>query len=70
MHGESKIMCLVRTPKAPPAPPPPARPESRQEEDLRERRRLVRRQGQFLSPFAVTPSATANPLAGRTLLGG
>jgi hypothetical protein len=62
-------MCLVRTPKAPPAPPPP-RPDSRQEEDLRERRRLVRRQGQFLSPFAVTQSSYANPLAGRTLLGG
>ena len=62
-------MCLVRQPKPAPAPPAP-RPESRAEEELRERRRLVRRQGQFLSPFAVTQSAASNPLAGKTLLGG
>ena len=63
-------MCLIKTPKVPPAPPPLPRPESRQEEALRERRRLVRRQGQYLSPFAVTQSSYANPMAQKTLLGG
>lgn len=63
-------MCLFKTPKAPPPPPPPPRPESRQDEALRERRRLVRRQGQYISPFALTQQATANPTPLKTLLGG
>lgn len=62
-------MCLMKTPKMP-TPPPPQRLESRQEEELRDRRRLLRRQGQYLSPYAVTQSAYANPLARKSLLGG
>ncbi len=62
-------MCLFKAPKAPPPPPPPPRPESKQDEELRERRRLVRRQGQYISPFAVTqPTANATPQ--KSLLGG
>ncbi len=30
---------------------PATRPETRQEEDLRDRKRLVRRQGQYINPF-------------------
>ncbi len=63
-------MCLFKAPKAPPLPPPPPRLESKQDEELRERRRLVRRQGQYISPFAVTQSAYANPTPQKTLLGG
>lgn len=69
MHGDWKIMCLFKSPKVTPPPPPP-RLESRQEEELRERKRLLKRQGQFLSPFAVTPQSRTNPFGQKTLLGG
>ena len=62
-------MCLVKSPKMP-APPPVPRAEPRDEAELRERRRLVRRQGQFISPFATAAQSYANPVAPRTLLGG
>jgi hypothetical protein len=44
-------------------------PESKQEEELRERRRLSRRQGPFISPFAIAPTSFANPTPQKTLLG-
>ena len=62
-------MCLFKSPKVTPPPQPP-RVEQRQEEELRERKRLLKRQGQYLSPFAVTPQSQSNPFTQKTLLGG
>ena len=63
-------MCLFKTPKAPPPPPPPPTPESKEVESLRERRRLIQRKGQYISPFAVANTGIANPTPVKTLLGG
>jgi hypothetical protein len=45
-------MCLFSTPKAPPPPPRPPQPESREQDEPRERKRLVRRQGDYRSLLA------------------
>ena len=63
-------MCFFKTPKAPPPPPPPPTPESKDVEALRERRRLGKRQGQYISPFAVAQTGLMNPTPVKTLLGG
>jgi len=63
-------MCLFSTPKAPPPPPRPPQPESREQGEMNERRRLVRRQGPFYSPFALADSGFGNPTPQKTLLGG
>lgn len=62
-------MCLFKSPKVPPAPPPPPTQESKQEQELKERQRLVRRQGPFISPFAVAEASYGNATPTKTLLG-
>ena len=64
-------MCFFKTPKAPPPPPPPPTPESKQVEEVRERKRLGMRKGQYISPFATAPAGgmMQNPTPVKTLLG-
>ena len=47
----------------------PPTPESKQEEEVRERRRLSRKQGPYISPFAVAQTGLTNPTPVKTLLG-
>jgi hypothetical protein len=62
-------MCLFKSPKPPAPPPPPPTQESKQEEELRERRKLVRRQGPFISPYATAEASYGNVTPTKTLLG-
>lgn len=62
-------MCLFKSPKPPPPPPPPPTQETKQEEELRARKRILSRQGAFISPFATAQMGYANATPTKTLLG-